>query len=115
MVDLPMPGSPPISVAEAETTPPPITRSNSPMPHCVRAAAESCTSVRRTGRDVGKSAAALPRYFGSGADTSSTRVFHSPHPGHFPTHLGEEVPHTVHAYSTLTFATSPPPRAPLRR
>ena len=31
-VDLPMPGSPPSSTSDPGTTPPPSTRSNSPMP-----------------------------------------------------------------------------------
>ena len=36
MVDLPMPGSPPTRSAEPGTKPPPVTRSNSAMPLCVR-------------------------------------------------------------------------------
>ncbi len=44
-VDLPIPGSPPIRVAEEGTTPPPMTRSNSAIPHrALRALSE--TSAR---------------------------------------------------------------------
>ncbi len=44
-VDLPMPGSPPISTTEPCTRPPPSTRSSSPMPVSVRASVVSITSV----------------------------------------------------------------------
>ena len=37
-VDLPMPGSPPSSSTEPGTKPPPVTRSNSPMPVAMRGA-----------------------------------------------------------------------------
>src|SRR3972149_5447751 len=114
-VDFPIPGSPPRRVAEAATTPPPIARSNSAIPHDVRNAAVSATSVRRTGREAGKSGMPERCRGEEEEETSSTSVFHSPHPGHFPTHFGEEVPHAVHANSTFTFATPSPPRAPPRR
>src|SRR5659263_387887 len=102
MVDFPIPGSPPRSVAEAGTTPPPITRSNSAIPHDVRNEAVSDTSVRRTGREAGKSGMPARCRGEEEEATSSTRVFHSPHPGHFPIHLGEQVPHAVQANSTFT-------------
>src|SRR5512141_3464355 len=104
MVDFPIPGSPPRSVDEAGTTPPPITRSNSAIPHDVRDEAVSATSVRRTGRETGKSGMPARCRGEEEATASSTSVFHSPHPGHFPTHLGEEVPHAVQANSTFTLA-----------
>ena len=44
-VDLPMPGSPPISTTEPCTSPPPSTRSSSPIPVSVRASVVNATSV----------------------------------------------------------------------
>ena len=74
-------------------------------------------------RDLGQAAPASrpgsrarrARRPGAGAETSSTKVFHSPHPGHFPTHFGDVVPHAVQANSTFTFAIFSPPRRPPRR
>ena len=40
-VDLPMPGSPPTSISDPSTTPPPSTRSNSPIPVVARALVSS--------------------------------------------------------------------------
>ncbi len=34
--------------------------------------------------------------------TSSCIVFHVPHPGHCPTHLGASAPHSAHRYVVLT-------------
>ena len=41
MVDLPMPGSPPINTTEPVTKPPPKTRSNSAMPVAKRVSCET--------------------------------------------------------------------------
>ena len=38
--------------------------------------------------------------------TSSTIMFHSLHPGHFPIHFGEVVPQVVHAKTVLTLAVA---------
>ena len=89
-VDLPIPGSPPTSTAEAATSPPPSTRSSSAMPVCARGggAAVPCRPT--------KSSLAFPPGFGGApgrASTgSSTMVFHSPHASQRPTHLPVTAP-----------------------
>ena len=60
MVDFPMPGSPPISVMEPRTRPPPKTRSNSPMPVDRRHSSASSMESRRVGL-----ALARPKIFSS--------------------------------------------------
>ncbi len=47
-VDLPMPGSPPMSTSDPWTSPPPSTRSNSETPVASRSSAAASTSPRRT-------------------------------------------------------------------
>ena len=58
-VDLPMPGSPPISVAEPGTKPPPATRSSSPMPVTMRGSGSD--SPARSSSGKGRPPAAAPR------------------------------------------------------
>jgi hypothetical protein len=64
-VDLPMPGSPPISSTEPRTKPPPVTRSSSPMPESwvMRGASSGRPAPPRTARTRSPSRVRLaPRY-----------------------------------------------------
>jgi len=97
-VDLPMPGSPPISTTPPETMPPPSTRSSSSSPVGVRAtsAASICASV------VTGCAAFRPResacirfLLAAGSARVSSRVFQALHWGHLPSHLGLTPPHSL--------------------
>ena len=63
-VDLPMPGSPPIRVAEPGTKPPPATRSSSPMPVTTRGSGFDAPDRSSSGK--GRPARAAPR--GGAAD-----------------------------------------------
>ena len=86
-VDLPIPGSPPISVAEPSTKPPPSARSSSAMP-----------VTRRSGSTAGASSAVsstirpppcrlcLAANGVTVAPASSTSVFHSAQSAHCPCH-----------------------------
>src|SRR5271163_3459782 len=103
-VDFPMPGSPPIRVTEPGTRPPPSTRSSSVEPvvsrGCSRtasAANEEETSVR----DVLPDRAGLR---GLAAETSASKLFHSPQPAHCPCHLGEDAPQFWQINTSLDFA-----------
>ena len=100
-VDLPMPGSPPISTNEPGTRPPPSTLLSSADGIVMRGA--SFASIWLTG--LGFSAVAPRRLVvnvldGPAVTRSSTMVFHSPHTGHLPAHLGESAPHDEQ-YHTL--------------
>ena len=83
-VDFPTPGSPPSSVTEPGTTPPPSTRSSSATPVGIGSTPSIGTSpIGRAGSTTAPIATAA-----GGASTSSTIVFHSPQPSHRPAHLG---------------------------
>jgi len=88
-VDLPIPGSPPISMTDPGTTPPPHTRLNSPIPVLIRSTAPKATP------DRGMTSAAGAEAASTGA-SASMMVFHSPQEGHFPCHFGESAPQAVH-------------------
>ena len=95
IVDLPMPGAPPISTSEPGTMPPPSTRSSSPMPVLKRGECPAATSASGTGFAALAGAARdsrAPALTGS-ATRSSTIVFHSSQPGQRPCHLGLALPH----------------------
>ena len=86
-VDFPIPGSPPTKTREPFTIPPPKTRSNSFSPVVSRSSRPVLISAIFTTSAF----AASFRTF-AGADlsiTSSTKVFHPPHPGHCPIHLDD--------------------------
>ncbi len=93
---LPMPGSPPRRVTEPGTSPPSSTRSSSPMP-------VGRASPRRASMSWSSCSSAIGRGIVAGVSppTSSTSVFHSPHPAHWPDHFGCAVPHSVQAWSVL--------------
>jgi hypothetical protein len=87
-VDLPMPGDPPSSTSEPGTSPPPSTRSSSPMPVSSRACFSAATSASRVGRPAAARGAAA-RPFATGLPrVSSISVFHSLQPGHCPIQRG---------------------------
>src|SRR5882762_8919405 len=92
-VDFPIPGSPPTSVTEPGTMPPPKTKSNSSRPVFHRATATPCRSVSRIGAwPVRDGLTALPANRLTG---SSLSVFHAPQASHRPAHFGCSAPQSV--------------------
>src|SRR5579875_894830 len=95
-VDLPTPGSPPIKTSDPGTSPPPSTRSTSPIPRTTRGASSRDTSVIGVATAGGAAAAARPPTVPpprDGAGTgSSTNVFHPPQPGQRPSHFADSYP-----------------------
>ena len=92
-VDLPMPGEPPSRTSEPGTSPPPSTRSSSPIPVFSRGIRGAWTSDSVTGltaRPAGAPVRAEGPRDPPGTATSSLSVFHSPQPGHCPIHFAEE-------------------------
>src|SRR3954470_9020169 len=91
-----MPGAPPISTSDPGTSPPPSTRSNSPMPVLNRSTLGDSTWPSGIGfraRPAGRPLAARD----AAARFSSAIVFHSPQPGQRPCHLGLSCPHELQA------------------
>src|SRR5690606_17319601 len=112
MVDLPIPGSPPISTTDPLTSPPPSTRSSSEEPLGWRGVSSVETSAR-----VFTCAAspaqwllrpALPPPTGVVSITVSTSVFQAWHSEHWPAHLLKVAPHSVQPQSRLFFAIVDP-------
>ena len=96
-VDFPIPGSPPIKIAERFSAPPPRTRSNSSMP--VRIREVSFASTEESGTGFTFTETSEPRPAGLTAFEStihSSKEFHSPHSGHLPSQRGCEYPHPEH-------------------
>src|SRR5690554_2821597 len=100
MVDLPIPGSPPINTTEPLTRPPPSTRSSSDEPLGWRGVSSVETSARVFTWAI--SPAQLPPReppplppVGVVSMTVSTRVFHARHSLHCPAHLLEVAPQSV--------------------
>src|SRR6266576_6981613 len=113
-----MPGSPPTSVTEPGTIPPPRTKSNSARPVRQRVAGVSVTAERRIG---GLSDGPPPPVCRSGdppirrfATGSSPKEFHATHAAHLPPHLGCSAPHSVQRKTERPLGTRPPrpPRPP---
>src|SRR5437868_2652318 len=106
-VDLPMPGSPPISTPEPGTKPPPATRSSSAMPLSMRggAALSPLRPTRREARPLGRLAPLAPDS-GVGAD-SSTIVFHSPQLSQRPAHFDETAPQDWQTNWDVVLAMAP--------
>src|SRR5690606_18383813 len=96
-VDLPIPGSPPINTTPPATRPPPSTRSNSSMPVPKRGTSIASMSARLNTGAVCASPCRCPekRLLPPASTTVSTSVFHAPHAGHCPVHLGAIPPHSV--------------------
>src|SRR5574344_339630 len=111
-VDLPMPGSPPNSVILPATRPPPNTRLSSPSRMLMRTS--SCVSIFdiETGLDLEadkppplahtEEPTLSPAFFLP--TLYSEKVFHSPHAGHLPIHLGLSYPHELQTYAIFSFA-----------
>src|SRR5689334_7977038 len=78
MVDLPIPGEPPMSTIEPGTRPPPSTRSSSPIPVCRRRSLGASTSASGTGGSARFDDERLEPDGGDDGGRSSTIVFHSP-------------------------------------
>src|SRR5579863_1574023 len=85
-----MPGSPPTSTADAGTSPPPSTRSNSAMPVAQRGGGSAlpASPTNATRLPVAPFAAGP----GRAAIASSTMLFHSPHASQRPAHFGATAP-----------------------
>src|SRR5690606_5771007 len=92
----PTPGSPPTSMREPGTIPPPKTRSSSESPSVQRRSSKALASVTGTER----TAVASRRWFAGapGGATSSTRVFHPSHDGQRPNHFTLTSPHCWQTY-----------------
>src|SRR5262249_4716092 len=91
-VDLPTPGSPPMSSAEPGTKPPPATRSNSAVPVMRRGG--SLSTVFRSSNAILRPRLRGPALLPSGrAVSSSVIVFQPPHASHLPAHLDVTFPH----------------------
>ena len=87
-MDLPIPGEPPSSTSDPGTSPPPSTRSSSPIPVASRATRSAATSASRTGRTAPATRAAAAAAGPARASRrSSTSVFHAPQPGQRPCHF----------------------------
>jgi hypothetical protein len=105
IVDLPIPGSPPMRIIDPGTIPPPRTKSNSSIPVFQRLASDPWTSRSRgVGATLPPSASDRapairrddpPLTVTFGAMISSTSVFHSPHVSQRPCHRGYSAPHSV--------------------
>src|SRR5690606_23635497 len=98
MVDLPIPGSPPISTTDPLTSPPPSTRSSSEDPLGWRGVASVETSARfftcaaSPGQWLLRPALLLPT--GVVAISVSTSAFQAWHSEHWPAHLLKLAPHS---------------------
>ena len=109
-----MPGSPPTRTREPGTIPPPRSLSTSGRPSERRGSLLRSISLRRMGLRPSEDFADRPLeplpppagFFSTGA---STMVFHSPHAGQRPIHLGLSLPqlvqyHKVFAVAIIIFA-----------
>ena len=114
-VDLPMPGSPPISTTAPCTSPPPSTRSNSATPVISRLS--SCASMSLRRRNLPTPVIALKRLPAAGAVSAmvSTSVFHAVQCGHCPCHLTDWPPHSVQVYIDFGLAMRYPAVVMCRR
>ncbi len=102
-VDLPMPGSPPSSSTEPGTKPPPVTRSNSPMPVAMRGAGCARAAEIREGEDAAfarraRACAAMPA-----PEVSSTIEFQAPQASQRPCQRGATAPQFWQTKVVLTF------------
>ena len=82
------------SSPEPGTKPPPSTRFNSRIPVSIRSSRRRSSRVMgvAVGWDLRRSIA--PPGARTAISLSSTIVFHDPHPGQRPIHLGEAYPHS---------------------
>ena len=104
-VDLPIPGSPPISTRLPGAKPPPSTRSNSEFAVLNRRVSSVATSFNKTTLWTGPPSPRPTRPAPSALSTitCSLSELHAPQNGHFPAHLGVVLPHSVQRYSISFF------------
>ncbi len=100
-VDLPTPGSPPMSTMAPGTSPPPSTRLSSPEGSLMRGCSSARISLRATASALRPATGDGERRGADAATRSSTSVFHAPHDGQRPAHLGESAPHSLQYHSVL--------------
>ena len=93
---LPIPGAPPSSTSEPGTSPPPSTRSSSPIPVSSRALRSALIARSGIGFAAGPDARgpAPPR---AGFAARASSVFQAPQPGHWPVQASAVLPHSVQA------------------
>ena len=107
---MPIPGSPPMSMSDPGTIPPPSTRFSSVSWQSMRMSAVVFTLESRTGagRPCAGLAAreAMPRAVGavSGAIFTSLNVFQAPHEGQRPNHFTLSCPQFSQTYAVFVFA-----------
>jgi hypothetical protein len=95
-VDLPMPGSPPISTTPPSTMPPPSTRSSSSCRWgCARHVGWPRCPPAWPPAGFGQRLEAVLCPAGAGSATDSISVFQAPQAGHLPSHFGLVPPHSV--------------------
>ena len=99
-----MPGSPPKSISEPLTIPPPTTLSNSDMPEGVRSYVVNSTCDR--GFALGEPTAFFADFAaGAGGETiSSAMVLNFPHDGHLPSQRGLVAPHSEQTKTVFVLA-----------
>src|SRR5262245_246304 len=104
-VDLPIPGSPPISTADPGTNPPPATLSSSPIPVTIRGGCASppLSPTSLLERPLGRLPPLAPETGTEGA--SSTMLFQAPQLSHCPDHLAWEAPQDWQTKLDKAFAT----------
>src|SRR5690606_39828777 len=104
MVDLPMPGSPPLRPTEPSPRPPPSTRSSSPEAVEKRGTSSTLTSARVLMLACSPAQPARPDGAAAPSMMVSTKVFQAPQSPHWPAHLGKVEPHSVQPYMRLALA-----------
>ncbi len=92
---LPMPGSPPSSATDPRMKPPPSTRSSSALPDPMRVPELGSIAARGSEKLSPPSSRPL-RPPGRAPAARSRRVFHWPHSGQRPSHLGSACPQEAH-------------------
>ena len=96
IVDLPIPGSPPISTSDDGTMPPPRTVLSSSIPESIRSSFSCSTSESLTGLlYVGRFVLSV---CGVCSSISSLIVPNFPHEGHLPSQPGVTAPHSEQTY-----------------
>ncbi|BDZ55453.1 hypothetical protein GCM10025870_25260 [Agromyces marinus] len=95
-MDLPTPGSPESRIAAPATTPPPSTRSNSPMPlgRCAAFSLSRNAEIGRAARPAGGATGCRLRVMPVSVPDSTT-VPHCWHSAQRPTHFTADQPHSV--------------------
>src|SRR5437879_663878 len=103
-VDLPIPGSPPISTTPPSTSPPPSTRSSSSIPVKRRRGSAAVTSPIATA--LAAPVAVARRRAAPPSERVSISAFKAPQCGHWPCHLTAEPPQALQTNWVRGFDTS---------